>query len=315
MGKRPTKNFMLFSIILSICLSAYKNADGVVQIIGLIRSSSSYPEEGEVLKHLKLETYERDEDLYGEISGNGLRSSWILGKDLTNRYPFLVDSSKNLKNFKVISSKSNRCLMTTQGLMLGVFDSLPETRKVDVLDEFQQPPFNGERVDNTFDTPLPDGIYPVPFESYNKEFNNVLRPWDNYSCKKFDEFNKKNIEKEGSYIDNFNKLLDESSTFEIKTILGGFKTHVADYKEIVRVTNYLSAMRNFDVKFDFTDETFNKMLQISSIYESMVYLNQEAKDVILYRLNNNVINNVREMYNAVNQGSDDYLLWAGHDRR
>lgn len=310
---KPSINHISLLIILLISLQI-KTEEKVIQIIGLIRSSASYPESGEILKHIKIPSYQQDSEIYEEISGNGLRSSWILGKDLVNRYPFILDNSKNLKDFKVVSSKSNRCLMTTQGLMLGVFDSIPETRTVDVKDEFQQPPFNGESIQNDFKTPLPDGVYPVPFQSYNKEFNNVLRPWDSYGCKSFLEFKKKDLEKENKYIDRFNELLDKSS-LEIKTLLGGFKKHVADYQEVIKVSNYLTAMRNMDVKFDLEDNDLKEIQTISSIYESLIYVSEDAQKVILYRLNNQWNAHIDEMENALKEGNTDYskyALYVGH---
>jgi len=132
-----------------------------------------------------------------------------LGQDLLNRYPFLGENSKKLSDFTMIASKTNRTLMSAQAVMLGIFGLNNDTRKVEVADEFQQPPFNGETVKVQLDTPLPQGVYPVPFESYNKEFNNVLRPWDSFGCKEFESFNLKPLEKLTDYIDKYDDIIVE----------------------------------------------------------------------------------------------------------
>jgi hypothetical protein len=194
------------SCLFLLC-NVYIQADTTVQVIALLRSGNSFPEVGKVKDLITLDDYSSDKRLYREITGNGLRSAYILGQDLLNRYPFLGTNSKKLSDFTMIASKTNRTLMTAQAVMLGIFGLNNDTRTVDVLDEFQQPPFNGETASTSFATPLPQGVYPVPFESYNKEFNNVLRPWDEYGCKEFSGLTSKYIEGNTSFIDDYDNLV------------------------------------------------------------------------------------------------------------
>lgn len=202
-----SKSLFCFFLLLSQFSVLIRNQETTVQIIGILRSGNSYPASGFVQKFIENPQYTEDSQLHSEISGNGLRSAYILGQDLLNRYPFLKESSQKLVDFTMIASKTNRTLMTAQAVMLGIFGLNNDTRKVEVLDEFQQPPFNGETVPNTFDTPLPNGIYPVPFESFNKEFNNVLRPWDAFGCKEFEALTKDQLEDKSHYIDKFSSII------------------------------------------------------------------------------------------------------------
>ena len=204
------KTFSKYTLLLLLCLPLHLVSEETVQVIGLLRSGGSFPTNGEILKNIKLDDYAQDSDIYNEVTGNGLRSSYILGLDLVNRYPFIKEKSFNLKDFSMIVSKSNRCLMSAQAILLGIFGLNNDTRQVSVLDELQQPPFNGETIVNSFSTPLPNGIYPVPFESYNSQFNNVLKPWDKYGCKEFSNFNVSQLNEENKYIDDFNETLDRS---------------------------------------------------------------------------------------------------------
>ena len=200
-------------VILAMLLVSTKiqTQETTVQVIGILRSGNSFPEQGPVKDIMKIDGYSKDEQLYSEITGNGLRSAYILGQDLLNRYPFLKESSKRIMNFSMIASKTNRSLMTAQAVMLGIFGLNNDTRKVEVLDEFQQPPFNGETVQSTFDTPLPQGVYPVPFQSFSKEFNNVLKPWDKYGCKEFSGLNSHSLDDESKFIDKFDDKVQKIS--------------------------------------------------------------------------------------------------------
>jgi hypothetical protein len=197
-----TLTHILFKILL---ISQLSSTDTVVQIIGLLRSGNSFPEDGPVLDVIENSEYTEDSQLYSEITGNGLRSAYILGQDLAARYSLIKDTQK-LSEFSMKASKTNRSLMSAQAIMLGVFGLNNDTRTVNVAEEFQLPPFNGEKVDVSFNTPLPNGVYPVPFESYNKEFNYVLSPWDEFGCKDFNNFNTSEIDKKSTYIDKFNEI-------------------------------------------------------------------------------------------------------------
>ena len=202
-----SKTLFSFFLLLSQITISISSQETTVQIIGLLRSGNSYPASGLVQKFIENPQYSEDSQLHSQISGNGLRSAYILGQDLLNRYPFLKASSEKLVDFTMIASKTNRTLMTAQAVMLGIFGLNNDTRKVEVLDEFQQPPFNGETVQNSFDTPLPNGIYPVPFESFNKEFNNVLRPWDSFGCKEFASLTNSKLEDQSHFIDKFSSII------------------------------------------------------------------------------------------------------------
>lgn len=205
---RLQKHTILYGLFALLLLNSRVNLqETTVQVIGLLRSGNSFPEQGPVLKIVPVDGYSKDSHLYSEITGNGLRSTYILGQDLVNRYPFLKASSEQIANFRMVASKTNRTLMTAQAVMLGIFGLNNDTREVKVLDEFQQPPFNGETVTNSFSTPLPQGVYPVPFESYNKEFNNVLRPWDQYGCKEFATLNSQALDDESTFIDKFDDII------------------------------------------------------------------------------------------------------------
>lgn len=207
MTLRFNSRLFLASIALIISSARITSQDTEVQIIGFLRSGNSFPQSGPVLNIIENSEYSKEEQLYGEITGNGLRSAYILGQDLASRYP-LIKNTEKLSEFTMKASKTNRTLMSAQAILLGVFGLNNDQRKVQVADEFLQPPFNGETNKVDFDTPLPNGIYPVPFESYNKEFNYVLAPWDEYGCKEFSTFNEKEINKKSVYIDNFNEILD-----------------------------------------------------------------------------------------------------------
>ena len=219
-------------LILTQIPSSIITQETTVQIIGLLRSGNSYPDSGTVQKFIQNPEYTDDSQLYSEISGNGLRSAYILGQDLLNRYPFLGPSSQKLVDFTMIASKTNRTLMTAQAVMLGIFGLNNDNRTVDVLDEFQQPPFNGETVPSTFNTPLPNGIYPVPFESFNKEFNNVLRPWDSFSCKEFASFNSKEMDDQSDFIDKFSSII---KSIKKEVIFNSDKFFI--FKYIIKIFN------------------------------------------------------------------------------
>lgn len=215
------KNIIFCGLVgLLLITSTVKLQETTVQIIGLLRSGNSFPEQGPVKKVVNVTGYTDDKQLFSEITGNGLRSTYILGQDLLNRYPFLGPSSKKIKNFSMIASKTNRTLMTAQAVMLGIFGLNNDTREVKVLDEFQQPPFNGETVTNSFDTPLPQGVYPVPFQSFNKEFNNVLRPWDKWGCKEFSSLNSDSLDDESTFIDKYDGIIQKIKN-EVAFIIWG----------------------------------------------------------------------------------------------
>lgn len=181
-----------------------------LQVIGFIRSGASFPEKGEILANITSKQYTSNASIRGSITGNGIRSSFILGQKIAETDAFVKKYAFRLKDFSNTVSASERSDMTTQAMLLGLFGLNNDTREIKVDDFLTQPPFNGETVTNDFTTPLPDGIYPVPFESFNEDFNNVLRPWGPVSCKGFFDFSSDELAKHNPIIDDFNSILKKN---------------------------------------------------------------------------------------------------------
>ena len=315
--ENKSKHCLIILILtLSQLFSENKLQKTTLQMIGLFRSGAAYPETGEILKYLKNSDYSKNSQLHGQISGNGLRASYILGYDLSNRYPVIANNSKNLKDFEVIVSKMDRTLMTAQSVMLGIFKINNDKRSMEKFDkDLLQPPFAGQKtLDETFTTPLPNGVYPVPFQSFNKEFNNVLRPWDNFGCKQFMTLNSKMIEKESKTIDEFNLLLKKAKDLDISSILGGSKKSVADSQQIISVMEYLNALKGIGVDFSLSKEDYKSMQNINDLNESLMYLNEDALKIIMYRFNKSVNKNIDALKTSLKDKTNysKYVLYAGH---
>lgn len=196
------------TVILLTILNLVYTEEKVLQVIGLIRSGASFPEKGEIISKIESKQYTSDESIRKYITGNGLRSSFILGQKIAETYPFVKKYAFRLKDFQTVASSTDRTDMTAQAMLFGIFGKGNDTRTLEVDDFLTQPPFDNQTVNNEFDTALPDGIYPVPFESFNEQFNNVLMPWGSYSCKNFETFFANGLTKHNNIIEDFNKILD-----------------------------------------------------------------------------------------------------------
>lgn len=74
-------------------------------------------------------------------------------------------------------------------------------------------------------------------------------------------------------------------------------------------------MRNLNIFFQLEEKDIAKLEAINNIYESFLYLEGDARDVTLYRLNKKINSQITEMQESIQKGDDNYkkyVLYTGH---
>lgn len=111
----------------------------------------------------------------GELTPNGLRMAYLLGKHLKNKYnPFFTERFSFQQN-EVIASGLNRCRQTAQAIMLGIYDFGSFNDELKINPQFIQPEWNKFDYNSTLKPTLPDGFQPIPIHSFLEEENRIFQ--------------------------------------------------------------------------------------------------------------------------------------------
>lgn len=101
----------------------------------------------------------------GQLTGNGMRMHYSLGKKVKSIYGDIFDDKFSLKDMEALSTEFNRTITSALSHFHGLFDMYSSKKlNLDAKDKKLRPP--GFDLDQTegikFDTPLPEGFQPIP---------------------------------------------------------------------------------------------------------------------------------------------------------
>ncbi len=158
----------------------------------------------------------------GQLTNNGLRMSYILGKFIREKYPDFFPKEFNFNDNYVLASAQDRTIMTAQAFMLGLYDfgSLNDT--IEVSPNFYRPEWDNFDIVDDIKTPLPNGFQPVPVHSFEKDNNFMFESFNQNLCPKMGTFGKKTSSISKEIISFVQKELPEMRKrgIEIKEVIG-----------------------------------------------------------------------------------------------
>ena len=256
----------------------------------------------------------------GEVSENGLRMSYLLGKYLRQQYDkSLLPQRFNFNENWVLASGAANAQMSAQALMLGVYDfgSLSEPLKVDA--RYYKPEWKDFDIQIDFQSPLPKGFQPVPVHSFQPGENFAFTPFDWNLCPLMKAYTLQNSGDQGQKILNYaNAVLDElrKEGFNPEQILGK-KERLTEVREFDRVADYITANKYVGKDFGISDALYNKIVVVQSMQANYVYFKDpQVSSYMFTELGKIIVDKLSETQASIAKDDKSYskfILLEGND--
>ena len=263
-----------------------------------------------------------------ELTYVGLRQSYLLGNFIRNKYPNLINYEKyNPKEIEVISTLTNRTIMSARACLLGIYNN---TLKSNNIDESQNdictPYYLLDEVNNYInnnDSIYPDN-YPDEVPVHITELNDRFLQLEKI-CPFMKDIRNKNKERQTikEFIKKFNETFGEQllKIYDIKDD----ENYYMDYENVNDICIQIIINKADDREFKFLknkidlDHLYNESKKFFELKTTLVYGNDEEgllahigssiliRKILLYM--ENIIYNIENNLNL----SPKLVLLASHD--
>ena len=254
---------------------------------------------------------------HGEITQNGIRMSYLLGKYLRQSYSNFFPSKFNYNDNSILASSTSRTQLSAQATMLGVYDfgSLSEEIKVD--QKYFLPEWNGFEYKEQFKTALPEGNQPVPVHSFLEYENYVFRTFAPELCpklyQKLKTENKKDVE---PLLVSINALLPSLVTkeFDYHSVINVDK--IETVQDFLRLPDYYMSQRFKGNKLGLNKETYVKLERLEIAAINYLYFRFPEENKYSFTEHARILlKEMEETEKRLKNGEtvNRFLLMAGHD--
>ena len=263
-----------------------------------------------------------------ELTYVGLRQSYLLGNFIRNKYPNLINYEKyNPKEIEVISTLTNRTIMSARACLLGIYNN---TIKSNNIDESQNdictPYYLLDEVNNYInnnDSIYPDN-YPDEVPVHITELNDRFLQLEKI-CPFMKDIRNKNKERQTikEFIKKFNETFGEQllKIYDIKDD----ENYYMDYENVNDICIQIIINKADDREFKFLknkidlDYLYNESKKFFELKTTLVYGNDEegllahiGSSILIRRIVSYMENIIYNIENNLNL-SPKLVLLASHD--
>jgi len=253
----------------------------------------------------------------GNLTANGMRTTYLLGKQLRQMYPKLFNDSVEWDDVLIYSSSIGRTIVSASTHLMGLFplgigDNITDIRKnsTHVL-----PPFAG--VDTTFDGEklfaLPHGFKPFPYVVTSPQIDLMFLPAMHLSCPDGNSMaNRKTLDLHNKYsylMSNLSQELTEAGWdpqkfFQIENYT--IERTALLYDEMKSYLNYYGTFPS-----GMNAILFEKLKKVANLNFNLVYSDEK----ITRLFSNGVARQLIEGMKSVIYGTSSakFFLYSGHD--
>jgi hypothetical protein len=259
-----------------------------------------------------------DERRKGEITENGLRMCYLLGKFIRIKYADFFPAKFNYNRNYVLASGLPRTQMSAQSLMLGIYDfnSLTDPLKVDR--KYYTPEWEGFDIVDDLITPLPEGFQPIPVHSYQPEENFAFESFNFDLCPKVKAFTLADTDSQGQELLGYLNLVLvdlKNEGFDYKDILGTDTLENVMYFYIL--ADYIIASRYTGKVDNISDKLFDKIYLLYSMTLNYIFFReQNHAKYFISELAALMVAQFEGAKAALDKGDDhfnQFVLFHGHD--
>lgn len=271
----------------------------------LARHGARYPEIADV-----------DEKHKGQITNNGLRMCYLLGRYVRQHYDGFFPKAFNFNENYVLASGINRTQQSAQAFMLGLYDFGSLNDKLDVDPQFYTPEWKDFDIKVDFETPLPLGFQPVPVHSFNKDENYVFESFSPSLCPKLSKFIAPTDSRSNEVLEFSNNILIDlgKQGFDYKRILG--KDKFDNISEYYRLSDYIDASRYLGKK-ELTDELYDKIDILDGIQVYYAFYRDSQRSRYMFtEIGRLIQSGINATVDSIKAGQTTYRkfnLLYGHD--
>lgn len=304
---RPIAHIMLPKVLLLLVLAGeIATARTTKAIIALNRHGSRY----------SYSSVERKE-VQGQLSNNGIRQSYGLGRYLRHRYADFFPKRFNFNNNFILASESSRCRQTAQGIMMGLYDLGSLDEELAVKKEFFYPQWRGFVFDSDLKTALPRGFQPVPVHSLAPHENYAFKSWFAEVCPKIASVvhyeDKKAI---APIIERANALLPklQNSEFNYRNIVN--KDKMTSIREFSAVTDFIISQHGLGKKLGLDEATFSEVERLHIAMINHGYFRDLTINRYIFTEHATyVVKELEEVQKRLKNGEsvNRFYLMSGHD--
>lgn len=322
---KASRAVLLASLLLAPLLRA---EDETLQVIVLFRNGARFPMFGPIFKFLPTEVQQnlrfpkglseaqKDAALASQLSGNGVRQMYLLGRKLKTESSFrdfLAKEVVRLGDVHVLAAHARKNVDSAQVLMFGLLgEALQSPADPKAFDTpFDRPRFpwvGGAASDAS--TPLPKGAFHFPVHSVDARKDKVFNSFEESSCQGFNNFSGNLVQSKTDFIGQFKDLVQGKP--ELKDAIQGLADSgllergdsdpLGSAKGVYYLTDYLEAMRALGKQF-FPDDAsgsesadWRKLLKLSDYLKSLYFFEQKAMTVQLNYLIRDIRSKVKAMF-------------------
>lgn len=252
-----------------------------------------------------------------ELTRNGMRMSYLLGKWLRSRYGDFFSDKFHYSENMLIASSANRCRLSAQSIMLGIYDFGTLGDKLTVDKKFLQPQWEGKIPETTLETALPAGFTPIPIHSVTQNENFAYQSLADVPCPKL----RKQLYSEDSKLDE--KTLNAYNAFAKTLISDKFdfrlylmKEKIENAYDLMGIVDYLTSMSFRGENNGFSEDTFKQIHR----FEAATYYSFFFKNQLILKYSNTefvreLVAQLELMKKAItaDQAAKRFTLISGHD--
>ena len=325
-------NLHFLKLLLVLTILAFPGLSRkTLQIITIANHGHTFPKNGKIGKYItnKSTQYKVPENseskLYDQLTGNGMRMDYLLGKNLGQAYQeFLASEIKRIDDISIVSSPFPANSMSAQNILLGLLGPKFDTRKFFPYRGYSFPPFKGDLpVNKDIETALPANYYPLPVHTTSQVYNDLFMAYSPSVCNWFANLNKNSKQILKKYIDEINQIISQepilqSLNSELQNKKGILSAHVNSVEEIDDLINYLRSMRYFDQSFRLNMSVYYALTLTHDIISSSFYFDKFGLQIILTPILNHLTMQINKMLLSREQPLDKltfpkFLLYSGHE--
>ena len=253
----------------------------------------------------------------GNLTANGMRMQYLLGKQLKEQYPGIFKDKVGWDDVAIYTSSVGRAMTSAVSHLLGMFplgvgDKITGGKK---LPHRLLPPFEGLDVkfDEDDEFALPKGFNPFPFNVKTPEIDLMFLPHITASCPNGNSYlNAKSLELHEKYnylVSNLSKELEEAGwsarkIYQIQNFTIEKIGHLHD--EMMSYLNYYGKLPS-----TMTQELYHKISMIANINLDLLYPDDTTKRLFSDGIARAIIKNMRSF--IYGSSMQKFILYSGHD--
>ena len=252
-----------------------------------------------------------------ELTQNGFRMAYLLGKYLRKKYSHFFPKKLNFDNNYIITSTPSRCRLSAQAVMLGIYDFNSLDDPIELTIDFWKPEWIGVVPEVDFSSVLPKGFIPIPIHSLEVEENFLFGSFAGQTCM-LSEFKVKkgNPRKSKALIAAINLFAKKLVTnkFDYKSI--SKKEVIETLADFIDVPDYIVTRRYQGDDLGISEEVYQEMLRFKvSIIMDYFFHDSDMAKYIYTELAFELIKHLESALEILEEGKElnKFVLLSGHD--